>query len=527
MQLSTIYSALPAIGESQIIEIEADIVNRGIPGFNIVGMGDKAIDESRERINAALKNCGLAQPKQKKTIVSLSPAHIRKKGTLFDVPIALAVLCADKENGYSLETDGALFIGELSLSGDIKPIRGALSVARAAEEYGYTSVYVPRDNAEEASLIEGVAVYGIKHIRELIDHLDELTKDVDEKNIQKVLVPVKHLLPEERVAEKLHSESLKDRKSSPLSLHIHDFAHIVKQDHAKRALEIAAAGGHNIALYGPPGTGKTMLAKALCTILPPLTRAQSIESTIIHSHAGVLRTPAITSPPFRAPHHTASYVSVIGGGAYPKPGEVTLAHNGVLFLDEFPEFESRVLESLREPLEEHVVRISRAQSSAVFPASVLLVAALNPPSAVYRSESLISASDERRFKKKLSGPIMDRIDMWVEVPHVDHSSLLSGSRAESSNDISLRVVAARHIQENRNEGLLNSRLSSTAIQETLGLRQDAADILNKAAHLYSFSPRVYHKVIKLGRTIADLDASYEISPEHILEALQYRPKEFI
>jgi magnesium chelatase family protein len=345
-----------------------------------------------------------------------------------------------------------------------------------------------------------------------LDHFQEMQRRVENRDLNKLIAPTIYTSdPGDEIGEKKY----------------HDFSHIIKQDHAKRALEIAATGGHNIALYGPPGTGKTMLAKALCSILPPLTREQSIESTIIHSNAGVLRTPAITNPPFRAPHHTSSYVSVIGGGAYPKPGEVTLAHNGVLFLDEFPEFESRVLESLREPLEERVVRISRAKASVTFPASVLMVAALNPPSAVFRSAALVSASDERRFKKKLTGPIMDRVDMWVEVSNINHELLLVGTAGESSADIAMRVSKGRNIQYARNGNILNTELSPVNIQSTIAIQEEAENILNKAAARYKFSPRAYHKVLKLSRTIADLDASFTITCDHILEALQYRPKDIL
>ncbi len=508
MQLGKIYTAQSDFASPHIIEIEVDISSKGIPGCTIVGLADKAIEESRERIAAALKNSGLAKIKQKKIIVSLSPAHLKKEGPLFDLPIAIGMLLADDENEISFEANNKLFVGELALDGSVKPIAGALSIAHAAKESGFTELYLPKVNADEASIIDGVTIYGVSTILELVLHLQQ----------EKAETPNGEHLIEKTVY------SPRDFKNG----YAVDFSHVIEQSSVKRALEIAAAGGHNVALYGPPGTGKTMLAQAFCSILPDLSADEQIETTMIHSCMGVLTNPLIQTPPLRAPHHTASYVSVIGGGASPKPGEVTLAHNGVLFLDEFPEFDKRVLESLREPLEEKKIRISRSKASVTFPANFILLAAMNPPSEVYRSGSLITPADERRFRRKLSGPIMDRIDLWIEVPKIEHTKLLSkGSSSEASSAVKLRVIAARRVQHGRlGPGALNSVIPSQKIS-TLVIDPEAKVILDDASKKLDISPRVYHKLIKISQTIADLESSPSITSHHILEALQYRPKEII
>jgi len=508
MQLGKIYTAQPDFAKPHIIEIEVDISNKGIPSCTIVGLADKAIDESRERIAAALKNSGLGKIKQKKIVISLSPANLKKEGPLFDLPIAIGILLADNENDLLFETKNKLFVGELSLDGSIKKINGALSIIYAAKQSGYTEVYIPSGNIHEALLIDDVTVFGVSHINELVQHL--LQEQAETPNPELVLP----------------AAPLSDGTVS-VNNHRVDFSHVIEQKSVKRVLEIAAAGGHNVAMYGPPGTGKTMLAQAFCSILPDLSKEKQIESTMIHSCTGVLER-SIVSPPLRAPHHTSSYVSVIGGGADPKPGEITLAHNGVLFLDEFTEFDKRVLESLREPLEENKIRIARSKASVTFPANFILLAALNPPTEVYRSSSLVTPADERRFRRKLSGPIMDRIDLWIEVPRVEHHKLLTNTTDEESSDvIKQRIIKARTHQQSRlGPDRLNSSMRSQEIRR-LHLAVDAKELLDEAGEKLQISPRVYHKMITLGQTIADLADSPIISKNHILEALQYRPKEIL
>jgi len=509
MQLGKIYTAQANVAGATIIEIEVDIANKGIPSFTIVGMADKSIDESRERIGAALKNCGLGKPKQKKIIVSLSPANLKKEGPAFDLPIALSILLADEEINLSCDVRDSLFVGELSLDGSLKSINGSLSIAYAAQKNGYTKLFVPKENAQEASLLNGLSVYGVNNIVELVEHL--LHSQQEDSDESKLLSPTVHTLQKE------------ERNYSV------DFSHVIEQTAVKRALTIAAAGRHNIGMYGPPGTGKTMLAQAFCSILPTLSRSEQIETTMIYSYAGILSKSVVTEPPLRSPHHTSSYVAVIGGGAHPKPGEVTFAHNGVLFLDEFPEFDKRVLESLREPLESNKVHIARAKGSVTFPADFILVAALNPPSEVYRSGVLITPADERRFKKKLSGPIMDRIDMWIEVPKIDHALLLNTTnKEEPSSVIKKRVIKARTLQHVRlGDGKTNSSLGPQNISTHAHITDTAKELLDSACEKLQVSPRVYHKLIKLARTIADLESSIEIQNSHILEALQYRPKDIL
>lgn len=390
MNLAKIYSAQFDILDSFIVEVEADVTKSGIGGYKIVGLADKAVDESKERVPTAIKNTGYKNARKYKVTISLSPADRKKEGPLFDLPIAIGYLLANAEIDFNPK--GKIFFGELSLDGSLKKVTGVLPMVKKAKESGFTSVYVPTENAAEAALISGMHIFPASSLKEVIEHLAQ--ENAEQKNLAKIIKPFV-IEPDTYEEEKF----------------LVDFSHVIGQDTAKRALEIAAAGGHNIAMYGPPGTGKTMLARAFSTILPELSETQALEITEIHSAAGVLDGNFIKHPPFRSPHHTASYVSIIGGGTYPKPGEVTLAHRGVLFLDEFVEFENRVLESLREPLEDNFVNISRAKASVKFPASFILVAALNPPLEVFRDGAVVSHFEQQKFKKKLSGPIMDRIDL--------------------------------------------------------------------------------------------------------------------
>lgn len=494
------------------VTVEVDI-SQGLYSFTIVGLPDKAIDESKDRINAALKNSGLKNPKTEnhKVTVSLSPAHIKKEGSHFDVPIAITYLVSSKQ--LSIPKDIGWFVGELSLTGEILPMNGVLSIAECAKKNGVSSLYVPISNAKEAALVSGLKVYGCKNLKELVLHLGGTIDGVDE---------IISLEPEKHVG------IVYVRPDSFL-----DFKDIRGQETAKRALEIAAAGGHNIALYGPPGTGKTMLARAFTGILPPLTHDEALEVTRIHSVAHT-KTSIITHPTFRSPHHTSSYVSLVGGGANPKPGEVTLAHHGVLFLDEFPEFDKKVIESLREPLEEGVITVSRAKGTFTFPASCTLIASMNPCPCGYTGSKLkkciCSPSDIDRYARKLSGPIMDRIDIWVPVQHIDYDMLSHARIGEESKEIRNRVEKARNFARERfaSKGdahiTKNKDMKAKDINKHIELSPSTLELMKKMSTAYTLSPRAYHRVLRLARTIADLKQAQDVTDSDILEAFQYRPK---
>ncbi len=512
MNLSKVYSAQFDVLKSFIVEIEADIVKKGNPVFKIVGLPDKAVEEAKERVSAAVKNSGFENPQRNKITVSLSPADIKKTGPIFDLPIALAIILANGEVNFSVENK--IFLGELSLDGKLRKISGILPMVKAAKDAGFKSIYLPSENKTEAAVVSNINVFPVNSLSEIIKHLlEENTKEKKKENIIKPFV----LNPEEILNQ------IKKRKK------IIDFSDVRGQEVAKRALEIAAAGGHNLAMYGPPGTGKTMLARAFCGILPELSEEQALEVTQIHSAAGVLDTPYINTPPFRSPHHTASYVAVIGGGVNIKPGEATLAHRGILFLDEFVEFDKRVLESLREPMEDGFVNISRAKGTAKFPSNFILIAALNPPSEVYSVDGFVSRLDRQKFKKKLSGPIIDRIDLWAEVDKIDYDKIIKKDpRAIKSEIIKKGIEKVRKIQKIRyNSEKLNADISVQDIDKYINLGKKEQKLLEQSAERLNFSPRVFHKIIKISRTIADLDHQLEIEMKHILEALQYRPKEII
>ena len=520
MSFARIYSAQTHLLKGKVVTVEVDITKNTLHAFTLVGLPDKAVDESKDRMSSALKNSGFNSPKNQnqKIVISLSPADIKKEGPYFDLAIALAYLLSAEEIDF--DPSERIFLGELSLNGDLQPIKGALPLTEQAKKQGFKEIFLPQANAREASLVDGITVYGAQNLKEVIDHIYRVKKD-------KKGHPIEPERP--KITPTPKTQIVYSQKE-----HSVDFSDIRGQEGAKRGLEIAAAGGHNVAMSGPPGTGKTMLARVFSHILPDLDTDDCLEITGIHSIVGALEGELISEPPFRSPHHTASYVSMIGGGANPKPGEVTLAHRGVLFLDEFPEFEKRVLESLRQPLEDNVVSISRARGSAIFPSNFILIAAMNPcpcgNKGSKQKQCICKPSDLDRYSRKLSGPIMDRIDIWVTVGVVDYDKLSSTEQTgEKTSTIKDRVSKARAIQNKRFKNSprkiqTNSEMNVKDLAIYAELTLETKKLLNESAERLQLSARAYHRTIKLARTIADLDGSESITSAHILEALQYRPR---
>lgn len=516
MSFSRVYSAQTHLLKGKIVTVEVDITKNTLHAFTLVGLPDKAVDESKDRMSSALKNSGFKSPKNQnqKIVISLSPADLKKEGPYFDLAIALAYLLSAEEIDFNPK--GKIFLGELSLNGELQPIKGVLPLTEQAMRQGYKEIFVPSANASEAALVKGITIYGAKTLKEVINHLS-ISKIKDNKKESPKILP-------QKITEIIHKDAIHDI----------DFSDIKGQESAKRGLEIAAAGGHNIALSGPPGTGKTMLARVFSHILPELNNDDILEITGIHSIVGLLEDALVTEPPFRAPHHTASYVSMIGGGSNPKPGEVTLAHKGVLFLDEFPEFEKRVLEALRQPLEDNIVSISRARGSAIFPSNFILVAAMNPCPCGNKGNKdkacICKQNDLDRYTRRISGPIIDRIDLWVTVGNVDYKKLSDEVvRSEKTHTIKDRVKKARIIQEKRFKNYkrkikTNSDMNVKDLGVFAPLTLDVKELLNDSAERLGLSARAYHRVIKIARTIADLENSKNIESNHILEAIQYRPK---
>ncbi len=501
MEIATTYTVQPHIFSGTTVRVEADL-QRGLHSFSIVGLAGKAIEESKDRLSSAIKHSGFLSPKSKnqKITISLSPADVKKDGPLFDLPIALAYLVASGEIKPLPNT--VITVGELGLDGTLHKVSGILTITEAAKKSGYKEIIVPSENALEAALIEDITVYAASSLRDVINHF--ATKD---NTLKLKPVPITEINDGSKTVGKVLLEDIKGQES------------------AKRALVIAASGRHNVLLVGPPGTGKTMLARAFQNIIPPLSRSELLTTIAIKSGSGLPFT-LTSEPPFRSPHHTASYTALVGGGTHPKPGEVTLAHHGVLFMDEFPEFDRRALDALRQPLEDKVVSIARVQGSAMFPADFILIAAMNPYRGSEDGTTNLARAMQETYRGKISGPILDRIDLWVEVPHVSHEVLTTlKTKSDETTIAQKQILAAREVQAQRLAGRgisTNSAMSSRDIDETIALNSEVKELLANSVKRLNLSPRGYHRLIKVSRTIADLNNCEEIKSEHVLEALQYR-----
>lgn len=499
--IARIATALPLGFDGALVEVEAD-AKRGLPGLQIVGMGNKAIDEARERVRSAISNSYLDFPATKITI-NLAPAEIPKDGTSFDLPIALSILVV---SGLLKETEvaGSLFAGELSLDGQLRPVRGIINVAEIAKMSGFKRLYIPKNNCAQASLVKGIDIFGIDNLKQLYLHLKGEAR----------------LKPHTHVAASL--------PRPPQHPTLDD---ISGQEHAKRALEIAAAGRHNILFYGSPGAGKTMLAKVLANLLPPLNEDEQVAVSKLYSLSGDNIDQIIYERPFRAPHHTASPVSVIGGGTKPKPGEISLAHMGVLFMDELPEYPRSVLEALRQPLEDKLISVARANGHFTYPADFMFIATMNPCPCGYfgdqNHECTCSQTQITAYQKRLSGPLLDRIDMQVAVTRIPHSALIESTSSmhnKQHSEVFKRINHLKYVQNERynSSTIYNGNLSTSELRRRIVLSAEVKSIVETASKKLSLSPRAFYKIIKVSRTIADLEGSDAIQPDHMIEALHYR-----
>jgi magnesium chelatase family protein len=502
--LAKVFSCALTGLDGAVVQVEADLNTHSLPSVTLVGLPDAAVKESTERVRAAIVNAGLMYPRGRLT-VNLAPADLRKEGPAYDLPIAAALLALSGQ--LPADLDSCLFLGELSLDGSVKHINGVLPMAHLARELGYKSVFVPQADAPEAALVEGIDVYPVDTLGHLVTHF----RDYNPIEPYRAALTMDDDLPE-------YAADLQDVKG---------------QEHVKRALEVAAAGGHNLIMTGPPGSGKTLLARSMPSILPRMTFSEALDVTRIYSVADMLPsdTPLVRHRPFRAPHHTISHAGLVGGGQWPRPGEISLAHRGVLFLDELPEFSPHVLEVLRQPLEDRVVTISRAQGSLTFPASFMMVASQNPCPCGYNGdpekECTCSATLVSRYQKRVSGPLLDRIDIHVEVPRVPFQKLSDERRGEPSAAIRQRVEAARQRQTARfaaSKLTCNADMGPTHIRDHCPVDETARQLLGTAMRQMQLSARAYHRILKLARTIADLAGEERIGTAHIAEAIQYRPR---